>query len=142
MKKHFLVLLTILLLSGIEAYAQFGYTQYQIVDGLKVSTKWGKARDESGSRKPALLLAFENTNSFPITYSFDILLYYEGVLRENGTMEDLCLDALKSNTGKLNGIYFIPENFTEDQLKNSDFNFEIDNLVVEQVSQCADSEEE
>lgn len=142
MKKYFFLLFAALTLTGIQGYAQFGYTQYQIVDGLKVSTKWGKARDESGTRKPALLLAFENTNDFQVAYSFDILLYYEGILRENGRMEDLCLDALKSNVGKLNGIYFIPENFTEDQLKHTDFNFEIDNLEVDKIENCVDNEEE
>lgn len=142
MKKHFFLIFAALTLAGVQGYAQFGYTQYQVVNGLKVSTKWGKARDESGTKKPALLLAFENTNNYPISYSFDIVLYYEGLLRENGQMEDLCLDALKSNVGKLNGIYFIPENFTEDQLKNSDFNFEIDNIQVDKISDCLDPEEE
>ena len=142
MKKHFFLLFTILVFTGTQGYAQFGYTQYQSVDGLKISTKWGKARDESGTKRPALLMAFENTNNFPVAYSFDILLYYEGILRENGRMEDLCLDALKSNIGKLNGIYFIPENFTEDQLKNADFNFEIDNLEVEKIENCMNIEEE
>lgn len=142
MKKHFFLLFAALIIAGIQGYAQFGYTQYQTVDGLKVSTKWGKAKDESGTRKRALLMAFENTNDFPVAYSFDILLYYEGLLRENGRMEDICLDGLKSNVGKLNGIYFIPENFTEDQLKSADFNFEIDNLQVEKIEDCTDSEEE
>lgn len=142
MKKHFFLLFAVLTLTGIQAYAQIGYTAYQTVNGLKVSTKWAKARDESGAKKPALLLAFENTNDFPVSYSFDILLYYEGVLRENGRMEDLCLGALRSNMGKLNGIFFIPENFTEDQLKNSDFKFEIDNLEVEKIEECTKDEEE
>jgi len=142
MKKYVFLLFLALTFAGIQGYAQFGYTQYQIVDGLKVSTKWGKARDESGTRKPALLLAFENTNNFPVAYSFDILLYYEGILRENGRMENLCLDALKSNVGRLNGIFFIPENFTEEQLNNSDFKFVIDDLEVEKVDHCSEIEEE
>ena len=142
MKKHLFLIFAALTLAGIQGYGQFGYTQYQIVDGLKVSTKWGKARDDSGTKKTALLLAFENTNNFPVAYSFDILLYYEGILRENGRMEDFCLDGLKSNVGKLNGIYFIPENFTEDQLKNADFTFEIDNLEVVKIEGCMDDEEE
>lgn len=129
-------------MAGINGYSQFGYTAYQKVDGLNVSTKWGKARDAEGTKKPALLLAFENTNNYPVSYSFDILLYYEGVLRENGRIEDYCLDGLKSNVGKLNGIYFIPEKFTEEQLKNSDFNFVLEDIVVEKIEQCGDAEDE
>jgi len=140
MKKYFLLIIACITLSGIDGYAQLGYSEYQTVDGLKVFTKWGKARDESGERKPALLLAFENTNSYPVAYSFDILLYYEGIMRENGSISDQCLDGLKSNVGRLNGIYFIPNNFTEEQLNSSDFNFEIDNIEVNKTENC-DSED-
>lgn len=87
------------------------------------------------------MLAFENTNNYPVSYSFDILLYYEGVLRENGRIEDVCLDGLKSSVGKLNGIFFIPQKFTAEQLKNSDFNFVIEDIVVEKIDQCVDEEE-
>ena len=136
-----LILFIIAITSGINGYSQFGYTAYQKVDGLNVSTKWGKARDVDGIRKPALLLAFENTNNYPVSYSFDILLYYEGVLRENGRIEDVCLDGLKSSIGKLNGIYFIPQKFTEEQLKNSDFKFVIEDLLVQPIAQCVEPEE-
>lgn len=138
--KH-LIFFLLAITFGINGYSQIGYTAYQKVDGLNVSTKWGKARDADGTKKPALLLAFENTNNYPVSYSFDILLYYEGILRENGRIEDVCLDGLKSNVGKLNGIYFIPEKFTEEQLKNSDFNFVLEEIQVEKIDQCDEVEE-
>lgn len=139
MKQVILFLLAIT--AGSSGYSQIGYTPYQKVDGLNVSTKWGTARDEDRTKKPALMLAFENTNNYPVRYSFDILLYYEGVLRENGRIEDVCLDGLKSSVGKLNGIFFIPQKFTAEQLKNSDFNFVIEDIVVEKIDQCVDEEE-
>lgn len=138
MKKTFLIVFVLFLFSSCKSSAQFGYTPYQTVNNLKVSTKWGKAKDEDGIRKQAILLAFDNKNDYAVEYSFEILLYYEGILRENGTMEDFCLDGLKSNMGKLNGIYFIPKNFTEEQLKSSDFKFEINMLEVEQIDSCDD----
>lgn len=134
--KKTLVILFLFLCFGFESSAQFGYTHYQTVNNLKLSTKWGKAKDEEGNRKPAILLAFDNKNDYAVKYSFEILLYYEGILRENGLMDNLCLDGLKSNMGKLNGIYFIPKNFTEEQLKSSDFKFEIEILEVEQIDSC------
>ncbi len=138
--KH-LILFLITITAGINGCSQIGYTAYQKVEGLDVSTKWGKARDADGTKKPALLLAFENTNNYPVSYSFDILLYYEGLLRESGRIEDVCLDGLKSSVGKLNGIYFIPEKFTEEQLKNSDFNFVLEEIQVVKIAQCIDEEE-
>lgn len=115
---------------------QMRYTDYQKVNGLNIATKWSKAKDADGVKKPALLLGLENTNDFPVNFSFDILLYYEGILRETGKIDNECLDGLKSSIGKLNGIYFVPQNFTAEQLKNSDFNFEIESVEVEKTEGC------
>lgn len=134
--KKIIIIILLFLYYGFDSAAQFGYSHYQTVNNLKLSTKWGKARDEDGNRKSAILLAFDNKNDYAVKYSFEILLYYEGILRENGIMDNLCLDGLKSNMGKLNGIYFIPKNFTEEQLKSTDFKFEIDITEVEEIENC------
>ncbi len=131
------LLITILCLGmSFQTMAQFGYDEYIRKDGLKISTKWSKAKNEEGERKPALLFAIENLNDYHVDFSFEILLYYEGLLKENGVIENECLESRKSLVGKLNGIYFIPEKFTEQQLKNSDFNFEVESIMVEETENC------
>ncbi len=120
------------------AYSQMGYDPYVTENGIKISTKWGKAKDVDGTKKPALLIGIQNLLKEPATYSYDINLYYEGVLRETGRMEETCITGLKSNIGKLSGTYFIPQKFTEAQLKNSDFNFTIDGIEVERIERCAE----
>jgi len=135
MKKLFLLLGLTLALT-FQGVAQFGYDEYIRKDGLKISTKWSKAKNEEGEKKPALLFAIENVNEYDVEYSFEILFYYEGLLKENGAIEAECLQGMKSQIGKLNGIYFIPEKFTTQQLKSSDFNFEIESLMVEKTESC------
>ncbi|MFT6998033.1 MAG: hypothetical protein ACJAQ4_001792 [Cryomorphaceae bacterium] len=116
--------------------AQRSYTQYQKVNGLEISTKWGQAKDADGVKKDALLLKVENTADQAVTLAMDINLYYEGMLRESGRIEGECIPGLKSRVGKLNGIYFVPENFTSEQLTNSNFNFTLDEIEVEEVDEC------
>jgi hypothetical protein len=128
-------LLVAIFLCG-AAQAQKGYTQYQKVNGLEISTKWGKAKDADGVKKDALLLKVENTEDKAVTLDFDINFYYEGMLRESGRIEGECIPGLKSRVGKLNGIYFVPENFTSEQLENSNFNFTLDEIEVEEVDEC------
>jgi hypothetical protein len=118
--------------------AQKGYSQYQKVNGLEISTKWGQAKDADGVKKDALLLKVENTEDKAVTLAMDMNLYYEGMLRESGRIEGECIPGLKSRVGKLNGIYFVPENFTSDQLTNSSFNFTLDEIEVEKVDGCED----
>jgi hypothetical protein len=123
-----------------SAHAQLGYEPYVTESGLKISTKWGKAKDADGTKKTALMIGIVNDNPYAVTYAYTINLYYEGVLRETGRMEELCILGQKSNIGKINGVYFIPQKFTEEQLKNSDFNFTIDSIDVAQTENCKEEE--
>jgi len=72
MKKLFLLLGLTLALT-FQGVAQFGYDEYIRKDGLKISTKWSKAKNEEGEKKPALLFAIENINEYDVEYSFEIL---------------------------------------------------------------------
>lgn len=119
-----------------KSFSQGKYEQYIVVDSLTISTKWASAKDDAGEKKPALLFKVQNANSQAVLYGMEILFYYEGMLRERGQMENLCLDAGKTANGKLNGLYFVPTEFTEDQLKNSDFSFEVESIQVEEVDLC------
>jgi hypothetical protein len=135
--------LSLFLVLGISgaAEAQLGYEPYISQDGLKISTKWGRAKDETGAKKSALMIGIVNDNAYPVSYAYTINLYYEGVLRETGRMEEMCILGHKSNIGKINGVFFIPQKFTEEQLTNSDFNFTIDAIDVEQVEGCGEVDE-
>lgn len=123
------------------AVAQRGYTEQIRQDGLKIATKWGKAKDEDGARKKALLIAVENTNPHALEYEFNILFYYEGRLRETGMIPSSCIEGLKSKVGKLTGTYFIPTQLSEEQLGSPDFGYELDNIQVERVDECTDEKE-
>jgi len=131
-----IILITLFTFGSIHGFSQFGYDLYQIQEGLEISTKWGKAKDENGEKKPALLLKIENTNEEAVNFAFDINVYYEGVLRENGRIEGQCLEGLKSSVGKLNGLYFIPESFTSQQVGSSDFGFTLESIEVEKTDGC------
>lgn len=132
----YLIILFIALLTGSVASAQFGYEQYIEKDGLKISTKWSTAKNEAGEKKKALLFKVKNENDFDAQYSMEILFYYEGILRERGVIDQQCLSAGRSSMGKLNGQYFIPTEFTEDQLDNPNFNFELESIEVEEIESC------
>lgn len=139
MMKYIFSLLTVFLVST-TIQAQRGYDTYSKTDGLEISTKWGKARDADGARRPALLLRIENHNDFAVSFGFDVNFYYEGILRETGGVDRECIDGLKSRIGKLNGVYFIPEKFTPEQLKSGDFHYSIDDVSVEKNPPCPDGD--
>jgi len=134
MKQCIIVLIAVVL--GSPALAQFGYDQYVKKEGVSISTKWGSAKNEAGEKKKALLFKVKNENEFDVQYNMEVLFYYEGILRERGIIDKQCLSAGRSSMGKLNGQYFIPTEFTEEQLTNPNFNFEIESIEVEEIENC------
>jgi len=140
MKIRLLITMMSLFAFAEVASAQRGYTEIIRKEGLIVSTKWGKARDAEGNRKPALLIGVQNNDRTAKNYGFNLLFYYEGRLREEGIIPESCIEGLKSKVGKITGTYFIPEKFTEEQLKSSDFTFELDDFEVEETESCDEEE--
>lgn len=112
------------------------YEIYSTTDSVDVATKWATAKDENGEKKPALLLSLDNYNKHAVDVSFEILLYYEGILRERGEITGQCIEGRKKLIGKLNGLYFIPQQFTADQLTQPDFLMEIDEIEVTETEGC------
>ncbi len=123
-------------LATVQGFAQKGYDQYSITDSVRVSTKWSTAKDAEGNKKPAIMIGIDNQNTHAITASMEILFYYEGILRESGQIDPTCVKPGNRVYGKLNGIYFIPDAFTPEQLKNSDFSMQIESITVEEVANC------
>lgn len=116
--------------------AQNKYVVYSTTDSVDVATKWSTAKDENGVKMPALLLSLDNYNEHAVNVNFEILLYYEGILRERGEITGQCIEGRKKLIGKLNGLYFIPKEFTADQLEQPDFLMEIDEIEVEETEAC------
>ncbi len=138
--KNYLFIALLLTFSANLVSAQRGYTEQIRKDGIRIATKWGMAKDESGTKQKALLLAVENTEKTPVNYSFNILFYYEGILRETAIIEETCIDGLKSKVGKITGTYFIPQKFSVEQLSSPDFGYEIGDLNTEKVDACTEQE--
>jgi len=139
MKTTFFLALTAIFASC--AMAQPGYTDYRQQEGFKVGTKWATAKDTSGTKRQALFLAIENKNEYAANFDIAVRFYYEGILREQSTIETQCLPSKKSMIGKLNGIYIIPQQFTEAQIKSSDFKFELEVENIQETEACVSATE-
>jgi hypothetical protein len=121
--------------------AQFGYKQYQKVNGVIFSYKWGtNMNKEEGEKRPALLIMVKNENEFDVDFSYSLDFYYEGILRESSDSAQYCIKAGKTMIGKLNGIIYPINNFTQEQIDNKDFNFVINDIEVIKSDGCLKAE--
>ena len=119
--------------------AQLGYTQYLKKDNVVFSYKWGTTTDKKErTKQPALLMMVKNENDFDVDFSYSLDFYYEGILRESSDAAQYCIRANKMRVGKINGIIYPINKFTQEQIENKDFNFEINDVVVDKSSGCVD----
>ena len=112
-----------------------GYETYQKTEGVTFGYKWGEAKNEVGEKAPALMLLVDNENTCPITYRMSVDFYYEGILRESGSLAN-CVPPGKVRKGKLNGVYLISEEFTSEQLNSGDFKLELNDIEVAPAEGC------
>ena len=118
----------------------FGYQKYSEVNGVEFDYKFGKARDEAGEKRPALMMKIKNENEYPVSFGFSLDFYYEGVLRETSGDLSYCLEANSTAMGKLNGVYFILEEFTPEQVERKDFDMQINSIDVGKIDNCPEED--
>jgi hypothetical protein len=106
--------------------AQAQYIEKGMQDGIAVAYRW-KHRTGAPSE---MHLRLNNTNAEDKRVDLVIDLYYQGLTVET-LRADTCIKAGQVLNGRVNGIYFIPERLTTEQIKSGDAAAEWTNTTVE-----------
>lgn len=94
-------------------------------DGVEIAYRW----NHPPGKPSELLLRLKNTTGLDKTVSLAIDLYYQG--RTIETLEaDTCMRGGQLLMGKLNGIHFVPERLTTEQIKDGSAQVEITRTVI------------
>ncbi|MCW5900409.1 MAG: hypothetical protein KIT10_14180 [Flavobacteriales bacterium] len=108
-------LLLIPIVITLAACAPKAYVFKGVHEGVEVSYRWAHP-----TGKPSeLLLKLVNTAQEDKRLELVIDLYYQGRTVES-LSADTCIRVGQTLNGKLNGIYFIPERLTTEQIKSND----------------------
>jgi len=131
MKKIFI--LAILFYSTVNMFAQ-KYQPFKSQDGVDFSNAWLKPGFTEG--KPVeLLFKIKNNNKYAVLLTYSVDYYLNGELKESVELY-YCLKAKKTATGKLNGLFFISEKLTNEQILSKGFKWELNDLKVKEVTDC------
>lgn len=115
--------LLLLLLSAGCAPTQ--YLHKGTYDGIGVSYRWNHP-----TGKPSeLLLRLENTTDKDLRIDLEIDLTYQGRTVETFDA-DTCMRAGQVLNGKLNGIYFIPQQVTTEQIRTGGTDLDLARTTV------------
>ncbi len=114
------VLLLLLLVPPLQVAAQKGFIQKGEREGVEMAYRW----NHPVGKPSELILKMKNTTQEDRHVSLVIDLYYQGLTVE--VLEaDTCIKAGRTLNGKLNGIYFIPQRLSSEQIKSGDAEAEL-----------------
>lgn len=95
-------------------------------DGVEIAYHWNHGKDEPSE----LVMRMDNTTLEDRRVSLVIDLYLDGKTIET-LQADTCIRVGQSLNGKLNGIYFVPEQVTPEQIKSGTVTIEMTRTFVE-----------
>ncbi|MBL7950861.1 MAG: hypothetical protein JNM62_04020 [Flavobacteriales bacterium] len=119
-------LLPLLLLLATTSYAQSKFIHKGERNGVEMAYRWNHPLGKPSE----LLLKLKNTSEEDKRVDVIIDLYYQGLTVESFEA-DTCIKAGATMNGKLNGIYFVPERVTTEQIKSGDTEAELTRTVIE-----------
>ena len=124
-----------LLVSASMTFAQEKYAEKISTEHVDIQYKW-KYPMTGGVAGPAeLLLKLKNKDDDAISISFEIA--YTLDLRTVATFSiDTCMKAKKTIYGKMNGLYFVAPDISNDVLMSDGFIWDINDLSVIEIDKC------
>ncbi|HPF90045.1 MAG: hypothetical protein H6590_00990 [Flavobacteriales bacterium] len=118
-------ILLLLLMLPVRAAAQKGFIHKGERDGVEMAYRW----NHPVGRSSELILRLKNRTQEDRQVSLVIDLYYQGLTVE--VLEaDTCIKAGQTLNGKLNGIYFVPQRLTTEQIRSGDAEAELTRTEV------------
>lgn len=121
----------LLLLLGITSCKAPQFIQGGVKDGVTVSYRWSHRPDKPSE----LLLKVVNDSPSAQQLHLGLDLYYQSFTVEQFSA-DTCIPAGRTFNGKLNGIYFIPQQITPEQAAGPDTKVQLTEFTVERLSTC------
>ena len=124
-------LITLLLILGITSCKAPQFIQGGEKDGVTVSYRWNHRTDKPSE----LLLKIVNDSPSAQQLHVGLDLYHQAFTVEQFSA-DTCIPAGRTFNGKLNGIYFIPQQITPEQSASPETKVQLTEFTVERLTTC------
>lgn len=131
-----LFVIAIFFISGLEAYSQEQYQHYVTEDGVVIDYKWSHSKLLNKTSPLELRLRIKNTNEHAVNLTFVVDYYMGPLLHESSEEVELCIRPGALKLGKMNGVYFVPETLSNEQIRSEEFKLEINGISVTKTEEC------
>ncbi|HAF29455.1 MAG TPA: hypothetical protein DCG75_10450 [Bacteroidales bacterium] len=132
MKKTIILLVSIFITGGFfSASAQNKFEKTIEKDGVNFSYKWKPSELFKKDSPLALVIKMENTNDNPVKVTFNVNYYWGMDLKATSNQQEITIKPKKSFTHNVKKQGFDNFSFTNEDLKDEAFNFELVKITVE-----------
>ncbi len=121
----------LLVLLGVTSCKAPQFIQGGAQDGVTVSYRWNHRPDKPSE----LLVKIVNDSPSAQQLHLGLDLYYQSFTVEQFST-DTCIPAGRTFNGKLNGIYFIPQQITAEQAASPDTKVQLTEFTVDRITVC------
>jgi ribonucleotide reductase beta subunit family protein with ferritin-like domain len=107
-----------------------------IYDDIVISYKWRKEKILKKESPLILLLSIKNNRARDVLVKFAVNYYWEGILHSSSNMNSYCIKKNRKIRGKLHGLAYSSGEFTEEQIHDELFIWEISDFEVTEATDC------
>lgn len=134
MKKFILLFTVIIFLGGIfSVNAQNKFEKTTEKDGVIFSYKWKPSELFKKESPLALIVKMENQNDYPVKVIFQVNYYWGMDLKATSNQQEVTVKPKKTFTHNVKKKGFDNFSFSNEDLKDDDFNFELVKINVEKI---------
>lgn len=125
----------IILFAFLSSFAQAQYATLKEVSGVSVSTKWTKEKWYKPKSNKLLAVKLDNSTDSDVEVSFELVIYQNGVNKEMVEVERKVIKAHSNLVGKWNGVSFVPQKISQEDIASGNYEIVIEEMQVEPLMQ-------
>ncbi len=134
MKKIIFLLVIAFMVSGIHSVnAQKKFEKTTENDGVTFSYKWRPSELFKKDTPLALIIKMENKNDYPVKVTYKVNYYWGMDLKATSNVQEETINPKKTFTHNVKKKGFDNYTFSNEDLKDEDFNFELVKINIEKL---------
>lgn len=134
MKKIIFLLVISFMVSGIHSVnAQKKFEKTTENDGVTFSYKWRPSELFKKDTPLALIIKMENKNDYPVKVTYKVNYYWGMDLKATSNVQEETINPKKTFTHNVKKKGFDNYTFSNEDLKDEDFNFELVKINIEKL---------
>lgn len=134
MKKIIFLLVMAFMVSGIHSVnAQKKFEKTTENDGVTFSYKWRPSELFKKDTPLALIIKMENKNDYPVKVTYKVNYYWGMDLKATSSLQEETINPKKTFTHNVKKKGFDNYTFSNEDLKDEDFNFELVKINIEKL---------